>query len=822
MDWLDQYLDGLGEYKTTVSPADTHIWGVKPKLNNIQERMIFDAAAQSELEFRQMVQEARAELETQGGGGMSVDDVEAGIGADPGSGIVNNTQSFSVNTNNITLDLQGNASVFEFTVGNVVSSFNINIVGFGSFSLLNNYDVNNFNNCYLSAFNFNNFSITYNPVFVTASETLCSNGQLFTIYYTNTGSAIFTIFKSNTVEPVPSPTPSVTPTPTLTKTPTLTPTISITPTRTPTPTLPGGIDVATTNAVNISGRNNIVPDGTYTKVTSNLTRVAGSDISDSMFVATGLVYLKEAGYTGNSSSGNPPFAFTPFGHILIPPNTTFTATFVEPLAPEPYWRAGVVYASYGEEGSSFGFGLANNNPSTDPTTIPIAGWTYPISINVAPSPSPTPSITPTRTPTPTISITPTRTPAATVTPTISITPTITITPTRTSTLTPTPTTTATPTITITPTRTPTPTITITPTRTPAATVTPTITITPTRTPTPTVTVTPTRTPTPSPAAPSVPGIDTRYVQDIYLTNSNDPAMNGVWENISNNFGFPAWQNGYYSSYILLFAPNNGYSGGNSWYFYDSDQGDPAGVNNPSTNPGYLPTTGWTQNISISAYTWRIADNNYLVRGLTYDDGASLYSYPANGVSVKRTPLQGATLYGDNGTFIEYSAANGGTFTLLQIIPYEESYLTSVMATKTGSPDTRGIPVYGYTIGNPEQQYVTGSLIIEPIRFIPLSSAAVTVMGLNFSNPGLSNIFYQSQPFTKQPSLNWNGSGSDYGYMRYNSSNNPQRWELGIYTGVTEYNFAYSYASSVSGVPLSGWVFDYSSISVSGYPRITKV
>jgi len=96
MDWLDQYLNGLGEYKTTVSPADTHMWGVKPKLNNIQERMQFDAAAQSELEFRQIVQEARAELETQGGGGMSVDDVEAGIGADPGSPTVQTTNTPAV------------------------------------------------------------------------------------------------------------------------------------------------------------------------------------------------------------------------------------------------------------------------------------------------------------------------------------------------------------------------------------------------------------------------------------------------------------------------------------------------------------------------------------------------------------------------------------------------------------------------------------------------------------------------------------------------------------------------------------------------------
>ena len=256
MDWLDQYLDGLGEYKTTVSPADTHIWGVKPKLNNVQERMIFDAAAQSEAEFRQLVQEARAELEEHG---MSRDDVAEGIGADPGSNIFSSILSFQVNTNNQSLVLPGNASVFEFTVGNAVSSFNLDIVGFGSFSIFNNYDENSFSNCYLSAYNLNNITISFNPVYVTASESLCSNGQLFTIYYSNTGSAIFSITKSDTLEPAPSPTPTRTPavtvtptisiTPTRTPTPTVTPTISITPTlsitptRTPTPTITPTISI---------------------------------------------------------------------------------------------------------------------------------------------------------------------------------------------------------------------------------------------------------------------------------------------------------------------------------------------------------------------------------------------------------------------------------------------------------------------------------------------------------------------------------------------------------------------------------------------------
>ena len=72
MDWLDNYLDGLAQYKTTVSPSDTHIWGVKPNLNNQQKRMLFDAAAQSELEYRLIVQEAR-QAEINAGMGGSYD-----------------------------------------------------------------------------------------------------------------------------------------------------------------------------------------------------------------------------------------------------------------------------------------------------------------------------------------------------------------------------------------------------------------------------------------------------------------------------------------------------------------------------------------------------------------------------------------------------------------------------------------------------------------------------------------------------------------------------------------------------------------------------
>ena len=140
---------------------------------------------------------------------------------------------------------------------------------------------------------------------------------------------------------------------------------------------PSGIVVATTNAVSISGNNSIVPDGTYTKVTSMATRVAGSAISDKMFIDTGFVYLKEAGY------GDVVYPASPYGHILIPPNTTFTATFFNPLSPQTFWRAGKVYGFLGDESNDFDFFNPNNNSSTDATIIPTSGWDYAITITAA-------------------------------------------------------------------------------------------------------------------------------------------------------------------------------------------------------------------------------------------------------------------------------------------------------------------------------------------------------------------------------------------------------------------------------------------------------
>jgi hypothetical protein len=85
MDWLDQYLDGMAQYRVAESPADTHTWGpAKPsrqQLSMIQDSMAFD------MQQRNLIREARQELEesTQGPGAMSEHDVAIGIGADPGS-----------------------------------------------------------------------------------------------------------------------------------------------------------------------------------------------------------------------------------------------------------------------------------------------------------------------------------------------------------------------------------------------------------------------------------------------------------------------------------------------------------------------------------------------------------------------------------------------------------------------------------------------------------------------------------------------------------------------------------------------------------------
>jgi len=142
---------------------------------------------------------------------------------------------------------------------------------------------------------------------------------------------------------------------------------------------PSGIAVATTNAVNISGNNLIVPSGTYTKVTTIGTRVVGSITSEQAYLLLGLVYLKEAGY---NSAGYPGKAY---GHILIPPNTTFTGSIDYDTSPmtKDFWQAGIVLGEDNEGYLYFGFRTISSNLSTDANYIPTSGWSSSITITAA-------------------------------------------------------------------------------------------------------------------------------------------------------------------------------------------------------------------------------------------------------------------------------------------------------------------------------------------------------------------------------------------------------------------------------------------------------
>ena len=74
---MDEYLDGLGQYKIAVSPVDTLQWGTN-KPSKQQQSMIQDSMAFDVQQMR-LIQEARQELETHGADAMD------GIGSDPGS-----------------------------------------------------------------------------------------------------------------------------------------------------------------------------------------------------------------------------------------------------------------------------------------------------------------------------------------------------------------------------------------------------------------------------------------------------------------------------------------------------------------------------------------------------------------------------------------------------------------------------------------------------------------------------------------------------------------------------------------------------------------
>jgi hypothetical protein len=118
MDWLDAYLDNLADGRNVVYPPDKNTWTpVKP--NRQQQSMIQDAVAFDQQQQMRMIQEARADLEAHG---MSQEDVQAGIGADPGSPAVQTTSipaaAFPVSISIEGVNLYGNT-------GNAINSVSL-------------------------------------------------------------------------------------------------------------------------------------------------------------------------------------------------------------------------------------------------------------------------------------------------------------------------------------------------------------------------------------------------------------------------------------------------------------------------------------------------------------------------------------------------------------------------------------------------------------------------------------------------------------------------------------------------------------------------
>jgi hypothetical protein len=271
-----------------------------------------------------------------------------------------------------------------------------------------------------------------------------------------------------------------------------------------------------------------------------------------------------------------------------------------------------------------------------------------VNIELVPSSSPTPSVTPsftmtptvTQTPSTTISITPTRTPSNTITPTVTMTPTSTATPSNTitpsNTATPsltqtpsnTPSITATPSITstpsntaspsYTPSQTQTPSNTVTPSYTPSNTTTPTVTQTPSNSMTPSVTPTATPSPTPS-ITPSSSGSGGIVTSGLVFNLASASTSGTTWTDATGN-GYNATLNGA-SSYTSSF------SGGIQL----------ANANNYSEETGYISVP---YNITSSAVTVEMVASfnptdywGAIWGNEVYDSGSGYFAYMDTATSI---------------------------------------------------------------------------------------------------------------------------------------------------------------------------------------------
>ena len=111
---------------------------------------------------------------------------------------VNSPTLASVTTNGQVIT--ASSSQFNLIIDNTVDYFTFYINSTTQISLSNRYDVNNFANCSLSAFNATNVNIDTNPLFIQNTAILSSGSDnYYTLYYSNTGSSIVNVSYSQSV-----------------------------------------------------------------------------------------------------------------------------------------------------------------------------------------------------------------------------------------------------------------------------------------------------------------------------------------------------------------------------------------------------------------------------------------------------------------------------------------------------------------------------------------------------------------------------------------------------------------------------------------------
>ena len=102
---------------------------------------------------------------------------------------------------------------------------------------------------------------------------------------------------------------------------------------------------------------------------------------------------------------------------------------------------------------------------------------------------------------------------------------------------------------------------------------------------------------PASAAPPAPSGIPVATQNLVINFGAGDSRNGTY--ISQ--GGIVWGNPEWSPYYVLAIPNAfGNGDPQTWTFWDADGFQPVDPSNPSTDPNFIPNSGWSPNITITA------------------------------------------------------------------------------------------------------------------------------------------------------------------------------------------------------------------------------